>query len=157
MLKNVVLPAPFGPMRLTMLPRGIVKSMSLTATRPPKRFVQSVATSRSPEVIVASAGAAGRPSSGVLREVVLADGLGWRVRLERGPGHGGRITALLGSSGRASKTSSSATASSASPPPVSSEAMPTPCISALAASAGNRPSGRLTIITARMTPKIRKL
>ncbi len=33
MLKNVVLPAPFGPMRLTMLPRGIVKSMLLTATQ----------------------------------------------------------------------------------------------------------------------------
>ena len=35
MLKNVVLPAPFGPIRLTIEPRSIVKSTSLTATRPP--------------------------------------------------------------------------------------------------------------------------
>ena len=31
MLKKVVLPAPFGPIRLTIAPRGIVKSTSLTA------------------------------------------------------------------------------------------------------------------------------
>jgi hypothetical protein len=41
-----------GPMRLTIDPRGIVKSMSLTAIRPPKRFVQPVATSRSPAASV---------------------------------------------------------------------------------------------------------
>ena len=35
MLKKVVLPAPLGPIRLTMLPRGTVKSTSLQATRPP--------------------------------------------------------------------------------------------------------------------------
>src|SRR3954447_15282224 len=38
-LKKVVLPAPFGPMRLTMLPRGITKFTSFTATRPPNRMV----------------------------------------------------------------------------------------------------------------------
>ena len=35
MLKNVVLPAPFGPMRPTIAFWGITKSTSLTATRPP--------------------------------------------------------------------------------------------------------------------------
>src|SRR5215211_26633 len=38
MLKKVVLPAPFGPIRLTMPPRGIMKSTSFTATRPPNSF-----------------------------------------------------------------------------------------------------------------------
>ena len=47
MLKKVVLPAPLGPIRLTIAPRGIVKSTSLTATSPPNRLVQPVATSRS--------------------------------------------------------------------------------------------------------------
>src|SRR5918995_7349896 len=36
MLKNVVLPAPFGPIRLTIERSGMSKSTSLTATRPPK-------------------------------------------------------------------------------------------------------------------------
>ena len=35
MLKNVVLPAPFGPIRLTIALRGIEKSTSFTATSPP--------------------------------------------------------------------------------------------------------------------------
>src|SRR6187551_2706707 len=35
MLKKVVFPAPFGPIRLTILPWGMVKSTSSTATRPP--------------------------------------------------------------------------------------------------------------------------
>src|SRR3954447_20770942 len=35
MLKNVVLPAPFGPIRLTIVCCGMVKSTSSTATRPP--------------------------------------------------------------------------------------------------------------------------
>ncbi len=34
-LKNVVLPAPFGPISATMEPRAIVKSMSSVATSPP--------------------------------------------------------------------------------------------------------------------------
>src|SRR5579864_3409168 len=38
MLKNVVLPAPFGPIRLTIAPSGTVKSTSSTATRPPNSF-----------------------------------------------------------------------------------------------------------------------
>ena len=36
MLKNVVLPAPFGPIKPTTPPRGITRSTSFTATRPPK-------------------------------------------------------------------------------------------------------------------------
>src|SRR6266849_1555511 len=35
MLKNVVFPAPFGPIKLTISPVGTVKSTSSTATRPP--------------------------------------------------------------------------------------------------------------------------
>src|SRR6185295_9357234 len=46
MLKNVVLPAPFGPMRLTIDRRGIVKSTSLTATRPPNSFRRPTVSSR---------------------------------------------------------------------------------------------------------------
>ena len=42
MLKNVVLPAPFGPIRLTIEPRAIVKSTSLTATRPPNSLRSAV-------------------------------------------------------------------------------------------------------------------
>src|SRR5690606_5370982 len=38
-LKNVVLPAPFGPMILAIEPRGMLKSRLSTATRPPKRLV----------------------------------------------------------------------------------------------------------------------
>src|SRR5436190_14882588 len=39
MLKNVVLPAPFGPIRDTMDPRGISKSTLLTAVSPPNFLV----------------------------------------------------------------------------------------------------------------------
>src|SRR5919106_1807829 len=39
MLKNVVFPAPFGPIRLTMERSGMLKSTELTATRPPKTLV----------------------------------------------------------------------------------------------------------------------
>src|SRR5919109_2277409 len=58
MLKNVVLPAPFGPIRLTIERSGMSKSTSLTATRPPKTLVIprasrmlpfSSATGRAPE------------------------------------------------------------------------------------------------------------
>src|SRR4051812_40886264 len=38
-LKNVVLPAPLGPMRLTIEPRSISRSTSWTASSPPNRFV----------------------------------------------------------------------------------------------------------------------
>ena len=37
-MKNVVLPAPLGPISETIALRGTVKSTSLTATRPPKTF-----------------------------------------------------------------------------------------------------------------------
>src|SRR5688500_2177482 len=47
MLKKVVLPAPFGPIRLTIEPVGIVKSMSLTAISPPISLRTSTACSRS--------------------------------------------------------------------------------------------------------------
>ena len=42
-LKNVVLPAPLGPMRLTIEPSGMSKSTARTATRPPNRLVTPLA------------------------------------------------------------------------------------------------------------------
>src|SRR5215211_179793 len=55
MLKNVVLPAPFGPIRLTIEPCGIAKSRSLTATRPPNSLRIVAATSTSPRSSATSA------------------------------------------------------------------------------------------------------
>src|SRR6185295_3181021 len=52
MLKNVVLPAPFGPIRLTIERSGIVKSTSLTATRPPNSLRTPSATRRSATSLV---------------------------------------------------------------------------------------------------------
>src|SRR5262245_64715695 len=52
MLKNVVLPAPFGPIRLTMVRSGIVKSTSFTATRPPNSLRTPSAVSRSAKLRV---------------------------------------------------------------------------------------------------------
>src|SRR6185503_2864679 len=43
-LKNVVLPAPFGPMRLTIEPSGITKSTPATATSPPNCLVTARAS-----------------------------------------------------------------------------------------------------------------
>src|SRR5919109_2931928 len=48
MLKKVVLPAPFGPIRLTTDPRGIVKSTSSVATCPPNSLRTLSATTRLP-------------------------------------------------------------------------------------------------------------
>src|SRR4051794_186446 len=48
MLKNVVLPAPFGPIRLTTFPRGIVKLTSSDATSPPNSLRMCSATRSSP-------------------------------------------------------------------------------------------------------------
>ena len=62
MLKKVVLPAPFGPMRLTIEPFGMMRSALFTATRPPKRLVTDLACStmsRSPSGRFASGVAAG--------------------------------------------------------------------------------------------------
>ena len=41
-LKKVVLPAPLGPMMLTIFPRSIWTVILLTAVRPPKRFTTSL-------------------------------------------------------------------------------------------------------------------
>ncbi len=68
-LKNVVLPAPFGPMRLTIDPVGMSKSTARTATRPPKRLVICLA-SRMSEVDaggVEPAAARGMGVSAVIR------------------------------------------------------------------------------------------
>src|SRR5215210_8111078 len=46
MLKNVVLPAPLGPIRLTMDRSGMSKLTALTATRPPKTLVMPRASRR---------------------------------------------------------------------------------------------------------------
>src|SRR5581483_8174296 len=46
MLKKVVLPAPFGPIRPTIDPRGIEKSTRSTATSPPNVLVTARASRR---------------------------------------------------------------------------------------------------------------
>src|ERR1700746_2208147 len=46
MLKNVVFPAPFGPIRLTISPVGTVKSTSSTATSPPNSLRSSSVCSK---------------------------------------------------------------------------------------------------------------
>ena len=66
MLKNVVLPAPLGPMRLTIEPSGMSKSTLRTATRPPKRLVIALARSTTWLASAAARGALawpGRPSA----------------------------------------------------------------------------------------------
>ena len=50
-LKNVVLPAPLGPMSETMARWGTVNEMSLTATRPPKIFEMLDASSMGPAAV----------------------------------------------------------------------------------------------------------
>ena len=42
-LKQVVLPAPFGPISAWIVPRRTSRSTSLTATKPPKRLVSAAA------------------------------------------------------------------------------------------------------------------
>src|SRR4051794_33155700 len=48
MLKKVVLPAPFGPISDTTVPRGIVKSTSSVATSPPNSLRRFSTTTRLP-------------------------------------------------------------------------------------------------------------
>ena len=62
MLKNVVLPAPLGPMIETIERRGMSKLTSSTATSPPKALLTDVAERTVPP---GSAGAAGRPGADV--------------------------------------------------------------------------------------------
>src|SRR5207244_2730352 len=50
MLKNVVFPAPLGPIRLTTEPRGMTKSTSFVATRPPNSLRTLSATRMSPSL-----------------------------------------------------------------------------------------------------------
>src|SRR5215211_7295982 len=64
MLKNVVLPAPFGPIRLTIERSGISKSTSLTAMRPPKTLVIPRASRMLP---LPFSSATGHPSECVTR------------------------------------------------------------------------------------------
>src|ERR1700730_2162483 len=54
-LKNVLLPAPFGPMTARISPRRTAKSMPRSASRPPKRMVR-------PSVARMIAGASSRPA-----------------------------------------------------------------------------------------------
>src|SRR4051794_9228674 len=69
-LKNVVLPAPLGPMRETMARSGTWKLTSLTATRPPKTF----------EIASASSSAPPRGRSAIAAALAPApSGAGWLV------------------------------------------------------------------------------
>ena len=75
MLKNVVLPAPLGPMSDTIARRGMSKSTLLTASRPPNRLVTPRAlTSRS------SSGMAPVSPTGAARSVTGSP-LPWASRL----------------------------------------------------------------------------
>jgi hypothetical protein len=59
-LKNVVLPAPLGPISATIEPRGIVKSMSSEARRPPNSLRTFVATRRLPSSLISRRPGCGR-------------------------------------------------------------------------------------------------
>src|SRR6185436_9547681 len=73
MLKNVVLPAPFGPIRPTMRPVGIAKSTSFTAIRPPNTLrTRSAARMTS---VAADVGNAGSGSFGEGVAVVTGSGV----------------------------------------------------------------------------------
>ena len=63
MLKNVVLPAPFGPIRLTIARSGMVKSRSFTARRPPNSLRTSRASSEVPGLVLAHPRASSAPRS----------------------------------------------------------------------------------------------
>ena len=70
-LKKVVLPAPLGPMMLTMPPFGMSRSTSRTATRPPNRLVTPRAWSRTSPLGGRAAGAAGRVRRGRLDSALI--------------------------------------------------------------------------------------
>src|SRR4051794_27259250 len=84
-LKTVVLPAPLGPIRLTISPAAISKLTESTATRPPKRQVSSRTLSRS----WAGAGCAPLVSGAVLTRASGGRsehlGIGWLLELELAP------------------------------------------------------------------------
>ena len=77
MLKNVVLPAPLGPMIETIERSGIANETSLTATRPPKIFdTDSVSSS----VVAPAPPVAAGADAGVLMAGARVDvGLGLRA------------------------------------------------------------------------------
>src|ERR1700736_1713741 len=64
-LKNVLLPAPFGPMMARISPRRISKSTLLSAVNPPKRIVR-------PSVRSTGAGAPSRVLAGKVASIVEA-------------------------------------------------------------------------------------
>ena len=95
MLKMVVFPAPFGPMRPAIDPRGTNMSTLSTATRPPKRLVRPLMTRMSSAKAESAAAALMRPALPVLRHLVIMladieqvllflDGDVIRVRLQLG-------------------------------------------------------------------------
>src|SRR6266498_3002903 len=66
MLKNVVLPAPLGPIKLEMDRSSSAKSTSFTATRPPKRLVTPTAD----RIVSGTHAANGAVDQGVLAQLV---------------------------------------------------------------------------------------
>jgi hypothetical protein len=60
MLKNVVFPAPFGPIMETIARSGMSKVTRSTARRPPKALVTSIAFSSVPSAAAADSGSSGR-------------------------------------------------------------------------------------------------
>src|SRR3972149_4602402 len=82
-LKNVVLPAPLGPISETMPRHGMSKSMSLLACRPPYSFVRPRTSTRLPDSGCAAGAAASRLPAGMGRAgAPRFPGPPWRARPE---------------------------------------------------------------------------
>ena len=149
MLKNVVLPAPFGPMSDTIEPRGMSKSTLLTASRPPNRLVTR------------------GPGRGSRRPGRRRSAPTWHVVPARSSW---RLLVLVTSSGSPRRPARSAPArptshvcsvidldASSSSAVGRSPGAQDVCSSAARWRLGRKPSGRNRIITTSRMPKIRKL
>ena len=149
-LKNVVLPAPLGPMRLTIEPSGMSKSIVRTATRPPKRFEIPRASSRRPRLAGSDEVGRGPCRRGRRRAPVPRVRAAWRRRrgrIRRSGGVDARIHRLGHPSDRSSG-SIRAVGSAA----VSSSSAGVSWSSRRLRRLGNRPSGLNSIIPTSARP-----
>src|SRR6185369_9940049 len=80
-LNSVVLPAPFGPIRLVTLPGSIDRSTAFTATSPPNRMVTPRASSSGGPFAPASAIASATPAGAASESIGNLD----RLLVELGP------------------------------------------------------------------------
>ena len=148
-LKNVVLPAPLGPMRLTIEPSGMSKSIVRTATRPPKRFEIPRASSRRPRLAGSDEVVAVRQARPPARPVPRV-GSAWRRRRGR-IRRGGGIDAWIHRLGHPSDRSSGSIRAVGSAA-VSSSSAGVSWSSRRLRRLGNRPSGLNSIIPTSARP-----